>query len=91
VRMALGGSPRQVVGRVLRQGLATTAIGVATGVVAALGLTRTFQSLLFEVTPTDPVAFAAVIGVLAAVATLACYAPASRASRVDPIEALRQD
>ena len=91
VRMALGASPRQVVRGMLWHGLATTAAGLATGVLAALALTRTLRSLLFEVTPTDPVTFAAVTAVLAGVAALACYAPASRASRVDPVEALRQE
>jgi putative ABC transport system permease protein len=91
VRIALGASPRQVVGGILRHGLATTAFGLAAGVLAALALTRALRSLLFEVTPTDPLAFAAVTAVLAGVAALACYAPASRASRVDPVEALRQE
>jgi putative ABC transport system permease protein len=91
VRMALGASPRQVVGGILGQGLATTVAGLAAGVLGALALTRALRSLLFEVTPTDPVAFAAVTAVLAGVAALACYAPASRASRVDPVETLRQE
>jgi ABC-type antimicrobial peptide transport system permease subunit len=91
VRMALGASPRQVVGAILGHGLATTAAGIVAGVLAALALTRVLRSLPFEVTPTDPVAFAAVTAVLAGVAALACYATASRASRVDPVEALRQE
>jgi putative ABC transport system permease protein len=91
VRMALGASPRQVVGAILEHGLATTAAGLAAGVLAALALTRVLRSLLFEVTPTDPVTFAAVTAVLAGVAALACYAPASRASRVDPVVALRDE
>jgi putative ABC transport system permease protein len=91
VRMALGASPGRVVRGIIGHGLATTAAGLATGVLAALALTRTLRSLLFDVTPTDPVAFAAVTAVLAGVAALACYAPASRASRVEPVEALRQE
>jgi len=71
--------------------LTTTAIGVAIGIVASFGLTRSIESLLFGVTPTDPVTFAGVVGVLGLVATFACYLPARRATEADPIEALRQD
>ena len=91
VRVALGASPSQVLRIILSQGLMTTAIGVAVGILAALGLTRTLESLLFDVTPTDPVTFAGVIALLAMVATLACYVPARRATHADPMEALRQE
>jgi predicted permease len=91
VRMALGASRTQVVRSVLGQGLATTGIGVAAGIAAALVLTRTIESWLFGVRPTDPVTFAAVVGVLALVAILACYVPARRATNADPMEALRQE
>jgi predicted permease len=91
VRVALGATPGQVFRIILGQGLTTTAIGVAIGIVAALGLTRTIESLLFGVTPTDPAALAGVIALLAAVATLACYVPARRATNADPMEALRQE
>jgi predicted permease len=91
VRVALGASPGDVRWMILGQGLATTAAGVAAGLLGALGLTRTLESLLFGVTPTDPLTFAAVIAVLAAVAALACYMPARRATRADPVEALRQE
>ena len=91
VRVALGASRGQVFRIVLGQGLTTTAIGVAIGIGAALGLTRTIESLLFGVTATDPVTFAAVVGLLALVATLACYLPARRATAADPMEALRQE
>ena len=91
VRVALGATPGQVFRIILGQGLMTTAIGAAIGVIAALGLTRTIESLLFGVTPTDPVTFAAVIAVLGTVATLACYLPARRATDADPMEALRQE
>jgi ABC-type antimicrobial peptide transport system permease subunit len=91
LRIALGARPGQVARIILGQGLATTAIGAALGIVASVGLTRTIKSLLFGVAPTDPVTFGAVIGVLAAVATLACYIPARRAMDADPMEALRQE
>ena len=91
VRVALGASRGQVFRTIVGQGLITTGIGVTLGVIAALGLTRTLENLLFGVTPTDPVTFASVIAVLIAVAMLACYLPALRATDVDPIEALRQE
>jgi putative ABC transport system permease protein len=91
VRVALGASPGQVLRLILGQGMMTTAIGVAAGILAALGLTRSLESLLFGVTPTDPVVFAGVIALLAMVATLACYLPARRATHADPMEALRQE
>jgi putative ABC transport system permease protein len=91
VRVALGGTPGQVFRIILRQGLMTTAIGVTAGIIGALGLTRTLESLLFGVTATDPVNFGSVIVILTAVATLACYVPARRATRSDPIEVLRQE
>jgi ABC-type antimicrobial peptide transport system permease subunit len=71
--------------------LTTAAIGVAIGVIASFGLARTIETLLFGVTPTDPVTFASVIAVLIAIATLACYLPARRATRADPMAALRQE
>jgi ABC-type antimicrobial peptide transport system permease subunit len=76
---------------ILGQGLTTTAIGVLIGTAAAFGLTRTIESLLFGVTPTDPVTFTGVIVVLIGVAALACYLPARRATGADPMEALRQE
>jgi predicted permease len=91
VRMALGASRGQVLRQVLGQGLTTVVIGVAIGAAAAIGLSRTVESLLFGVTPTDPAAFAIVIGTIVAVATLACYLPARRAMNGDPIEALRDN
>ncbi|HEY6357070.1 MAG TPA: FtsX-like permease family protein, partial [Vicinamibacterales bacterium] len=91
VRVALGATPGQVFRLILGHGLSTTTLGVALGLVAALGLTRTLETLLFEITPSDPLAFAAVIALLVGVATLACYLPARRATRADPMEALRQE
>jgi predicted permease len=91
VRVALGATPGRVFRTILGQGLFTTAVGVTIGVVAALGLTRALETLLFDVTRTDPVTFAGVVGILVVVALLACYVPARRATRADPMEALRQE
>ena len=91
VRVALGASSREVLGMVLGQGMRTILIGVAIGFAASLALTRTVESLLFGVTATDPVTFAAVILLLVAAGLLACYIPARRATRVDPTVALRYE
>jgi predicted permease len=91
VRIALGATPGGVRRMILVQGLATTAAGVAVGLLGALGVTRTLEGLLFGVTPTDPLTFAVVIAGLCGVAALACYVPARRATLADPVEALRQD
>jgi putative ABC transport system permease protein len=91
VRMALGARPADVLGVILRQGLATTFTGVAIGVAASFAAARTIQSLLFDVKPTDPFTFAAVAAALSVVAGIACYLPARRATRVDPLVALRHD
>jgi ABC-type antimicrobial peptide transport system permease subunit len=68
-----------------------TMIGVGLGLIGAVGLTRVLDTLLFGVSPTDPVTFAAVAITLAAVAALACYIPARRATRVDTVVALREE
>ncbi|HKW02936.1 MAG TPA: FtsX-like permease family protein, partial [Vicinamibacterales bacterium] len=91
VRIALGATTGDVLRNILGQGLVTITIGVVAGVLGALALTRWLQSMLFGVTPTDPVAFAAVVAVLVVVATLACYVPARRGTRINPVEALRQE
>jgi predicted permease len=90
VRVALGAQRGHILRAILAEGLTTTGIGIAIGVIAAVALTRTIQTLLFNVTPTDPVTFALMVVLLAAVATLACYVPARRATATDPMEALRQ-
>ena len=91
IRMALGAGRSNVLSLVLKQGLSTTLIGLAVGVVGALGLTRLATSLLFEVKPTDPLTFGAVAGVITLVALVACVVPARRATRVDPMVALREE
>jgi len=91
VRVALGAGARDVLTMILGQGLRTILVGVAIGLGGSLALTRTVESLLFGVTPTDPLTFAAVILLLIAAALLACYMPARRATRVDPMVALRHD
>ena len=91
VRVALGATRRDVFAIVLGQGLRTTALGAAIGIVAALGLTRLLESLLFGVTPTDPVTFVLTVAVLMTAAALTCYLPARRATGADPMEALRQE
>jgi ABC-type antimicrobial peptide transport system permease subunit len=89
--MALGASRREVLRLVVRNGLRMTFIGLGLGVVAALGVTRLLVGLLFGVKPTDPLTFGAVIALLCCVAFIACYIPARRATRVDPIVALRYE
>jgi putative ABC transport system permease protein len=89
IRMALGAQQRDVVRRVLRQGLALAAVGVAIGSVASLWMARTMATLLREVSPKDPAAFAAVALILAAAALLGSWLPAKRAAAVDPVIALR--
>jgi putative ABC transport system permease protein len=89
--MALGAQGGSVVTMVVRQAMLLAGAGLLVGLVAALALSRTMTTLLFEMSPTDPVIFASVTGMLACVAFLASYLPARRAARVDPIEALRAE
>jgi ABC-type antimicrobial peptide transport system permease subunit len=89
--MALGARGGQVLGMVLRQGMATIGVAVAIGLAVAFFATRLLASQLFGVSATDPVTFTIVPLVLAAVALAACYIPARRASRVDPLIALRSE
>jgi predicted permease len=91
VRMALGAQRRDVIRLVLGEGARMALIGVAAGIAAALGLTRLMANQLFGVTPQDPLTFSIVAIVLTLVALLACYLPARRAVRVDPMVALRYE
>ncbi len=91
VRMAIGARPAEILGMILRQGMALALLGIALGLLGALALTQLFEGLLFEVGPTDPPTFVGVAAVLGAAALVACYVPARRAARVDPIIALRAE
>ena len=89
IRMALGAQKADLLWRVMRQGLTPALLGLGAGIIGALGLTRLLSSLLFGVKPTDPLTFIAVSLILSGVAAVACYIPARRAMRVDPMVALR--
>ena len=91
VRMALGAERSRIQLMVLRQGLELTGVGIVLGLIGAAAVTRVMASLLFGVSATDPVTFTAVPLVLLATAILACYVPARRATRVDPVTALRDE
>jgi putative ABC transport system permease protein len=91
VRMAMGARPAEIIWMVLKQGMTLALVGVAAGALGAFALTKALKSLLFGVTPTDPTTFGIVAAVLAAAAFAACYMPARRAARVDPLQALRAE
>jgi len=91
VRMALGAAPGDLLRLVLRRGLVLAALGMIIGLGAAWGLTRLLRTFLFETSPHDPATFAVVPLVLLAIAILACWLPARRASKVDPIVVLRAE
>ncbi len=91
VRMALGAARADVLRMVLRQGLTLVVLGAAIGTAGALGATRAIASELYGVTPTDPATFAAAIGLMLLVGCLACWIPARRAMRIDPLVALRYE
>jgi putative ABC transport system permease protein len=89
IRQALGADRQSILSLVLTQGIRTTALGIVLGLAASAWLTKYLQTLLFNVSAFDPVVFAAVTALLLAVAILACYLPARRATRIDPMVALR--
>lgn len=91
IRVALGASWSDVLRLILKQGIALATIGVVVGIAAALALTRLMSSLLFQVGTTDLLTFVSVAGTLVVVVLLACYVPARRATKVDPLEALRSE
>jgi ABC-type antimicrobial peptide transport system permease subunit len=91
VRAALGASPGDILGLVVKQGMQPALIGIGVGLVAALGVTRVLQSLLFEVGATDAITFVAMAGVLALAALVACWVPTRAALKTDPLRALREE
>jgi putative ABC transport system permease protein len=91
VRMALGAQRSAVLAMVLRRGMKLAGAGVLIGAICALAFSRLLRGMLYEIGPTDPLTFALVPLLLVAVAILACWIPAHRAARVDPMEALRNE
>ena len=91
IRLALGAGVRDVLRMIVLEGLRPTLLGVVIGAVGALALRRVISSLIFAVKPTDPITFLAVTFVLCVIALLACLIPAYRATKVDPVRALRYE
>jgi ABC-type antimicrobial peptide transport system permease subunit len=91
VRRALGAQTNNLLRLIIGEGMRLAAIGFAIGLIAALALTRFVSSLLYGVTPTDPLTFAGALGILTVAVLVACYVPALRALRVDPVTALRYE
>lgn len=89
--MALGARPFHVLRLIFGQSFGMLVLGIVIGLAGAFALTRLLRTLLFEVTATDPVTYLSVIGLLTLVALLACYIPARRAAKVDPLIALRYE
>jgi putative ABC transport system permease protein len=91
IRVALGGQQRDILKLIMSHGLMLTSIGIVSGLIAAVFLTQLMSGILYGVSPDDPVTFAGIAVLLAIVAMLACYLPARRATRVDPMIALRYE
>jgi ABC-type antimicrobial peptide transport system permease subunit len=90
-RLTLGAQPRDILRLIVGQGIRLALCGIGAGLLAAYGLTRVLTGLLFGVTATDPMTFIATPLLLAVVALLACYLPARRATKVDPLVAMRHE
>jgi putative ABC transport system permease protein len=91
IRVALGAKPRDIGRLVVGQGFVPVLMGLVAGLAVAAGLARLIANMLFGISPTDPMTFTAVPVALLAIAMIACYVPARRATRLDPVVALRQD
>jgi putative ABC transport system permease protein len=91
IRLALGAHSANVRGLIIRQGMLLTAVGLAVGLAAAVLATPVLQSMLINLPATDPITFVAVSALLIAIALVACYGPARRATRIDPIATLRAE
>jgi putative ABC transport system permease protein len=91
IRLALGAKGGSLVRTMVRQGIVLTTVGIAAGIIASVGLTRLMSTLLYGVSPTDPITYAAICGIFLLVAAVASYVPARRITAIDPLHALRQE